>query len=105
MKLEIKPIMAYNLGDVMNYLYHKKYDSIYEGGGDKEHMNFWNKCSSLVGDEIMAIAYKKPDQIEIEDSSEIIFKVIVSKLVEKGSILEFTKAYNITEDYLLLFTD
>lgn len=105
-KMVVKPMMAYNTYDVLQFMYYQKYGKKYgETEDSKDDIKFWNKCNEKFGHELLSIAYKKPEQIQIEDSSERIFKIVVSKLVEPCSILDFTKYFDITEDYLLLFTD
>jgi len=103
-KMEIKPIMAYNFCDVLDFMFFKKFGVKYEGGEEKMKMDYWNKCNSDFGNEIMNAAYKMPDEVEIKDSSEMIFKIVVSKIAQP-ILKEFTSTYNLTEDYLIIFLD
>jgi len=64
----------------------------------------WNKSCDIFSSELSYIENNLPDEIEVEVDG-IISKVIVNKLNYDGWIKKFTETQEISQDYLILFTD
>lgn len=64
----------------------------------------WNESCDIFGSELDYIENNLPDEIKLKVEF-VVWKVIVNKLNYDGWIKKFTETQEISQDYLILFTD
>jgi len=90
-KIYLKPTLAINNNAIVYFI-------------ARNSVHNWNDSNNIFTDELDHIAWNLPDEIETEVQNKV-FRVNVNKLQYDGWIKKFTETQELTEDYIILFTD
>jgi hypothetical protein len=90
-KIDLKSTFAINSNAIVAFI-----------ARNSEHN--WNGSYDVFIDELNYITENLPDEIEAEVEYRV-FRVYVNKLQYDGWIKKFTEMQELTEDYIILFTD